>query len=1047
MNPPSRAQQQLGRLGLSSWCIDHPVATTLLTAGLMLLGFLAYPLLPVAPLPEAELPTIQVSARLPGASPDTMASAVATPLEVQLSAVPGIIEMTSSSSLGSTSITLQFELDKDIDSAAQEVQAAINAASGRLPADLPNLPNWRKVNPNDSPVLVLTMQSQTMPLTALSDLAETLVARQLSQIYGVAEVFIGGQRKPALRVQAQPQRLASLELTLADLRGAVQAASVNQAKGAIFGDSRVSTLTTNDQMFAPADYENLIVAWRNEQPVYLRDVAKVIQGAENDYAEAWQNGQPGVVLVIRRQPGANIVATAHAIRAAMPRLRGLLPADVTLEVLNDRTRTIRASLHEVEITLAVTIGLVVLVMGLFLRQLSATLIVAAVLSVSLVATAAAMYLMGFSLNNLTLVALVVAVGFVVDDAIVVIENIHRHLEAGDSMRDAARRGATEIGYTVVSISVSLVAAFIPLLFMGGVIGRLFREFSITVAAAILISIVASLTLAPMLASRFMRPLPHPTAGKPGFSERLLAVYARSLRVVLAHPRSTLGVFALTVLAAVLCYVYVPKGFFPLQDTAFVVGATQAAEDISYPDMQAKHQALAEIVTRDPAVMGYNRMIGSGFSGGSISSGNFFIVLKDRSDRDVSAEEFINRLRTQLAQVPGITLFMRTAQDINLGAGGGRAQYLYTLRGPDSAELSDWAGLLTRQMAQLPELRDVSNSLQLGAAVTRLTIDRAAAARFGLTARDIDQALYDAFGQRQIGEYQTETNQYRIILEIDAVQRGRLDSLDYFHLRSPLSGEMVPLSAVAALEPPEAGPLAITHDGMFPSVVISFNLAPLASLGEVVKKVQQLQLDLGLPGGISGSFRGNAQAFQSSLSSQPVLILTALLAVYIILGVLYESFVHPLTILSTLPSAGIGAIVALWVFGFDFSIMSLIGVVLLIGIVKKNGILMVDFALDAQRNEGLSPEAAIHKACLVRFRPIMMTTIAAMLGAIPLTLALGTGSELRQPLGVAVVGGLLVSQMLTLFTTPVIYLALDRALHRQRPAQSAPTLVRPVEVLR
>ncbi|WP_129641013.1 multidrug efflux RND transporter permease subunit [Peristeroidobacter agariperforans] len=1038
----SRAQASLTRPGLSDWFIKHPIGTTLLTIGIVLLGIVAFPLLPVAPMPEAELPTMQISANLPGASPETMASAVATPLEVQLSSVPGITDMTSSSTLGSTSITLQFVLNKDIDVAAQEVQAAINAASGRLPADLPNLPTWRKVNPNDGPILVVRMQSELMTLTELSDIAETVVGRQLSQIEGVAEAPINGQRKPAMRIQAAPEKLAALGLTLADLRQATQAASVNQAKGALFGADRISTLQTNDQIFTPQDYGNLIVAYRANAPVFLRDVATVTFGAENEYVQAWQNGKPGIHFIIRRQPGANIVATADRVREALPELQKLLPASVELEVINDRTRTIRASLHEVEVTLVVTALLVVVIMGVFLRQLSATAIVAAVLAVALLTTVGAMYLLGFSLNNLTLVALVVAVGFVVDDAIVVVENIHRHLEAGESMLDAARKGAAEIGFTVVSISFSLIAAFVPLLFMGGVVGRLFREFAVTMTVAILISVVASLTLAPMLASRFMRPMKH--HAEQGVAQRLVARYDRALQWALAHQRTVLISFGATVAVAVLGYVFIPKGFFPLQDTAFIFVSTQGAEDISFEDMKQKQQVAAGIIAQDPAVQAIAHVVGGGLGSSSMASGRIFVVLKDRGARDVSAEEFIGRMRPKLMGIPGLQMFMRTSQDINLGAGGGRAQYLYVLRGPESGELAESARRLAEKLQSYDQLRDVSDDLQLGASVTRLTIDRAAAARFGLRTVDIDQVLYDAFGQRQISEYQTETNQYRIILEIDPTQRGRAESLQNFYLRSPLTGQMVPLAAVARMEPPDTGPLSITHDGMFPSVTLSFNLAPGVALGEAVTLIAQAQAELGMPATISGNFRGTAQEFQKSLATQPLLILGALIAVYIILGVLYESFVHPLTILSTLPSAGVGAVLALWLAKTDFSIMALIGVVLLIGIVKKNGILMVDFALERQRRNGLSPLDAIHEACLVRFRPIIMTTLAAMLGAIPLMLGFGTGSELRQPLGVAIFGGLVISQILTLFSTPVIYLALDRLFHRkQREAQpDTPALPHP-----
>ncbi|MDF2398864.1 multidrug efflux RND transporter permease subunit [Pseudomonas sp. 3MA1] len=1027
-----------GRGSLSAWCVDHPVATVLLTLALVLLGVIAFPRLPVAPLPEAEFPTIQVSASLPGASPDTMASSVATPLEVQFSAIPGMTQMTSSSALGSTLLTLQFTLNKSIDTAAQEVQAAINTAAGKLPKDMPTLPTWRKVNPADSPVLILSISSTQMPGTELSDYAETLLARQISQIDGVGQINITGQQRPAIRIQAAADKLAAIGLTLADIRLAIQQTSLNLAKGALYGESSISTLSTNDQLFHPEEYAQLIVSYKNGAPVHLQDVARVVNGPEDAYVQAWSGDQPGVNLVISRQPGANIVDTVDRIQAALPGLEAMLPASVQVMVLVDRTQTIRASLHEVEITLLIAVLLVVAVMALFLRQWSATLIVSAVLGVSLTASFALMYLMGFSLNNLTLVAIVIAVGFVVDDAIVVVENIHRHLEAGDGMREAAIKGAGEIGFTVVSISFSLVAAFIPLLFMGGVVGRLFKEFALTATSTILISVLVSLTLAPTLAALFMRAPVHPVHAKPGFGERLLAFYERALRRALAHQKLMLGIFGLTLSMAIAGYILIPKGFFPVQDTGFVLGTTEAAADISYPDMVKKHQALAEIVAADPAVQAFSHSVGVSGSNQTIANGRFWISLKDRGDRDVSASAFIDRIRPQLMQVPGIVLYLRAGQDINLSSGPSRAQYQYVLKSNDGPTLTTWTQRLTEKLRSNPAFRDVSNDLQLGGSITHINIDRTAAARFGLTASDVDQALYDAFGQRQINEFQTEINQYNVILELDTQQRGKAESLNYFYLRSPLTGDMVPLSALARFDAPSIGPLSIAHDGMFPAANLSFNLAPGVALGDAVILLQQAKNEIGMPAAISGNFQGAAQAFQSSLASQPYLILAALVAVYIILGVLYESFVHPLTIISTLPSAGLGALLMLWLCGQDFSIMALIGLVLLIGIVKKNGILMIDFALEAQRNGGLPPEEAIYQACITRFRPIIMTTLAALLGALPLMLGYGTGAELRQPLGIAVVGGLLVSQALTLFTTPVIYLWLERLFHRPRPALSPAT---------
>ncbi len=1022
------------RPSLYAWCIAHPVGTVLLTIAIVLLGVLSYFRLPVAPLPEVDFPTIQVEARLPGASAQTMASSVATPLEVQFSAIPGVAEMTSSSSIGTSTLTLQFSLDKDIDVAAQEIQAAINTAAGRLPADLPNLPTWRKVNPADSPILILSVTSETLSLTDLSDQAETVLSRQLSQVEGVGQISLTGLRRPAIRIRANPEALAASRSTLQDVREAIQRSSVNLPKGALFSADRVATLAVNDQLFDPAEYGELIIGYREGEPVLLRDVATVEHGAEDDYAGAWPGGKPGVVLIIRRQPGANIIATVDRITQALPALQAALPADVAVEIYNDRTRTIRSSLHEVQLTLAIAIVLVIAVMAAFLRQMSATLIVASVLGVSLVATLALMSLAGFSLNNLTLVAIVVAVGFIVDDAIVVIENIHRHLEAGAGRREAALRGTREIGFTVMSISVSLVAAFIPLLFMEGIVGRLFSEFALTTTAAIMISLIVCLTLAPTLASLFMKPQHHGAA--PGAPGRLLGLYTRALDWVLAHQRITLLSFLLTVLASIASFVAIPKGFFPLQDTGFIIGVTRAASDISYEDMTAKHKQIEAIVQADPDIVGVNHAVGGA---ATLGNGRIWLVLSDPGDRDASASQIIDRLRPQFAQIPGIQVFLRAAQDINIGAGQPRAQYLYVMRAQDSGQLAEWAEKLTAAMQRDPLFRDASHDLQWDAQITRLTVDRATAARYGFSASDVDNALYDAFGQRQVNQIQTEANQYYVVLEIDRHQRGTADSLAYFQLRSPLTGEMVPLLSFASLEEPVRGPAVIVHDSLLPAANLSFNLPPGVALGAAVQRLEQLRETLAMPANVTGTFQGAAQAFQDSLASQPWLILAALLAVYIILGVLYESFVHPLAILSTLPSAGLGAILFLWLWGLDFSVMALIGLILLIGIVKKNGILLVDFALQAQRERGIPAQQAMREACLVRFRPIMMTTLAAALGAVPLMLAFGTGAELREPLGVAIVGGLAISQLLTLLTTPVVFLALNRLfLHGRKPAPQALT---------
>ena len=1023
--------------GFYALCIAHPIGMILLALALILGGLIAFVRLPLAPLPEVDAPTIEISAQMPGASAETMASSVATPLEVQLSAIPGVDEMTSTSSLGRVELILQFNLDKDIDAAAQEVQAAINAASSRLPSQLPELPVWRKINPADTPILILSVTSDTLSPYEVSDLAESAIARQLSQIEGVGMIRLNGLQRPAIRIQARPERLVAAGVTLADIRSAVQAASGNRPTGALVGQHRLSTLNSNGQLFEANDYAELIVAYRNGAPVRLGDVARVIAGAENAYTQATPDGKPGVAVVIRRQPGANIVATADAVTAALPELTAGLPADLEVKVLNDRTRTIRASLHEAELTLLIAVALVIGIMALFLRQWSATLVVFAVLATSVIGACAAMLAFGLSLNNLTLVAIIIAVGFIVDDAIVVVENIHRHLERGVGRVQAALDGVREIGFTVVSISLSLVAVFIPLFFMSGYVGRLFREFALAATSAILISVVICLTLAPALAALCMRPLANHDGPGPTMS-RVLRGYERALVWALDHPRSTLAAFFACIVISIGGFAAMPKGFFPLQDTGFMNGTVQASADISYEAMRAKNRQLVEILRNDPDVIAFNADIGND---GSYSVGGLAVVLSDPDDRDVSVEQIIDRLRPQFAAIPDLRVTLRAAQDINLGSRASRAQYQYVLRSRSLEELATWTPRLTEQLQGHALFRDVNNDLQFDASVTPVRIDREAAARYGFSATDVDQALYDAFGQRRINEIQTAANQYQVVLELSATQRQRVQSLELFQLRSPVTGNLVPLSSFVQVLPAKPAPVSINHSGMLPSANLSFNLAPGVALGDAVAVLRQMEQEIGMPASIGGRFSGAAQAFQETLASQPLLILAALVAVYIILGVLYESLVHPLTILSTIPSAGIGALLLLWLWGLDFSIMALIGLILLIGIVKKNGILLVDFALQAQR-QGMAPRDAIHQACMTRFRPILMTTLAAMFGAVPLMLAFGTGAELREPLGVAVVGGLLFSQVLTLLTTPVVYLMMDRHLVRRRQEDIHSPAVRP-----
>src|SRR5882724_8378562 len=1025
-------------MNLSRPFILRPVATTLLMVAILLAGALAYRLLPVAALPQVDYPIIQVFTFFPGASPDVMASSVTAPLERQLGQMPGLNQMTSTSSSGSSVITLQFTLTLGLDVAEQEVQAAINAALTLLPTDLPNPPVYSKVNPADPPILTLGLTSTTLPLPQVEDLADARLAQKIAQLPGVGLVSISGGQRPAVRVQANPTALAAYGLTLEDLRMAVSAANVNQAKGSFDGPQQSSTIGANDQLLTSRDYRPLIVAYRNNAPVTLADVADVIDDAENVRLAAWMNDVPAVILNIQRQPGANVIAVVDRIKQLLPQLQASLPSAVQVAVLTDRTVTIRGSVEDVQFELMLSVALVVMVIFLFLRTVAATIIPAVAVPLSLVGTFGAMSLLGFSLNNLSLMALTIATGFVVDDAIVMIENIARYIEQGDPPLQAALKGAEEIGFTILSLTISLIAVLIPLLFMADVVGRLFREFAITLGVTILLSAVVSLTLTPMLCAKLLRHTPPEQQGRfyrlsEQLFQRVVAFYGRTLEWVLDHQTATLCVAAGTLALTVVLYMAVPKGFFPVQDTGVIQGISEAPGGVSFAAMAEKQQALAKVILRDPAVESMSSFIGIDGTNTTLNSGRMLINLKPLAERKLGATQVMRRFQDELHGVQGITLYLQPVQDLTIEDRVSRTQYQYTLEDPDANELATWAARLTSRLKQLPELSDVANDQQTQGLRTSLVVDRATASRLGITPQAIDDALYDAFGQRQVSTLFTQINQYHVVLEAAADFQSTPARLQDIYVRG--SSGPVPLSAFTHVET-GAAPLAVNHQGQFPVATLSFNVAPGASLGAATAAVERAQRELAMPATILATFQGTAEAFHASLSNEPLLILAALVVVYIVLGVLYESYIHPLTILSTLPSAGVGAILALILCRAELDVVALIGIILLIGIVKKNGIMMVDFALEAERTTGVSAKEAVHQAALLRFRPIMMTTMAALLGGLPLALGTGPGSELRRPLGIAIVGGLTLSQLLTLYTTPVIYVFFDRIAKKLSAARAA-----------